>query len=431
MKKNAFLIFLRNIILMAIGFLISVIIARSLGPDEQGKYALFILIPTIIYNLGNMGAGSSVIYLMNHDIDKKFSYLKISLNITYILALINMVVGIIFTYLYFYISQIEYDTKTFIMVIGLIPLLFLNNMYLSIYQSLKMFDKFSLYSIIPKILQLIILTIIIFFADNTIEYTILSLFISNFVILLFSYNEINSILKKNTSSDYKVSTKEFLSYGLKTHLANTITFINYRVDQFLLGIFTSSYSVGIYNIAIIILEKVWSLTNPIITVLFPEMSSMKDSNKRIEMTTKLTRIIMIFNIFVGLTMIIFMKPFIYFTFGKSYEDTVYITNIMIIGILLMSIDKILSNDFSSTGRPDINMKITNITFLVNLILGLIFIPIFGIFGAAISTTISYVVTFLLKVKVYSTKNKVRISDILLVKKHDILFLKSILKKVSK
>ncbi|QYA44587.1 oligosaccharide flippase family protein [Macrococcoides bohemicum] len=428
MKKNAILVFVRNIIIMFLGLLISILIARSLGPDKQGEYALFTLIPTIIYNLGNLGIGSSLIYLVNSNNEKKYEYLNMVLKIIYLLSMLNTLFGGILMYLYFNYSNIDINFKEMLILYLLIPILFLNNILINFFQALKMYKYFSTLSIIPKLIQLILLIGIILFDTNTVLLTIMTFLISNFISIILSLSSIYKVMEKIPKSNEKINVREIFEYGLKNHLANTITFVNYRFDQFMLGIFTNTYQIGIYNIAIIIVEKIWAITTPITTVLFPELSSIKAKDERLKITTKVTRILFVSNIILGLLCYAFMPIFIKLIFGKEYIQSIEVINILLIGILLMSIDKIISNDFASIGKAEINLRVTNITFIINMVLGFILIPTFGMKGAAFSTTISYIVTFFMKIKVFKKYNDLKYSDIFLLTKKDLLFLKDILKK---
>lgn len=427
MKRHTLLIFIRNIILLFIGFLISVIIARTLGPELQGKYAIYILIPTLLYNLGNLGIGSSAIYILNNDFENRYSYLVFLKKFIILLAFINTFIGAIFIFMYFHFSNTNASLIEIVLIVCLIPLLLINNIILYIFQALRNYNQYSFNSILPKIIQLLLLILIILFGNNTLFLTLLIFLISNILATLYSIyklaESVNAMEKKYSNIDIKY----VVLYGLKTHLANTVTFINYRLDQLLIGLLINSYSVGVYNVAVIISEKIWSLTNPIITILFPEMSRIQNNDVRVNLTCRLSRLIAFSNIFIGLTFFLFMKYFIDFTFGKEYQEAVLITNVLLIGILLMNIDKILSNYFASIGKPEINMGITNITLISNFILALSFIPFWGIIGAAASTSLAYLITFLLKVRKFKVYNKLNYKEILIINKSDFNYLKNIFK----
>ncbi len=411
--------------LMLLGFLISIIIARSLGPEIQGKYALFILTPTLLYNLGNLGIGSSTVYLLNNEKEKQYSYLKFILKLTLVMALVNTIIGTIIAVIYFNFASINFSSYELIVVSLLTPILLINNIMLFIFQALKRFDLFSFNSVLPKLIQIFLLLIVICFFNNNLILSLLIFISSNFLSLMYALFVLKKILKRIPKTYEKINKKMVLTYGLKTHLANTITLVNYRLDQLLIGFFINSYSVGIYNVAVIIVEKVWSLTNPLITVLFPEMASMKNLNERKEITCKITRILNFFNMFIGVGFLIVMKPLIILSFGQEYESAILIANILLIGILAMNIDKVLSNDIASLGKPEINMRITNMTFVLNLLLALILLPKFGLIGAAIATTSSYFITLLLKIKAYAKIYSIKYREMLIITKTDFKYLISL------
>ena len=58
---NSTLTVLRQVIGIVIGVFSAMIIARILGADGQGKYALIILLPNMFYTLFNVGVPASTV----------------------------------------------------------------------------------------------------------------------------------------------------------------------------------------------------------------------------------------------------------------------------------------------------------------------------------------------------------------------------------
>ena len=68
MKKGVFhnsvLTLIRLALSIALGLLATMIIARDLGAEGQGKYTLAILLPTLLYTLLNSGLSTSTVYFI-------------------------------------------------------------------------------------------------------------------------------------------------------------------------------------------------------------------------------------------------------------------------------------------------------------------------------------------------------------------------------
>ena len=92
---------------------------------------------------------------------------------------------------------------------------------------------------------------------------------------------------------------------------------------------------------------------------------------------------------------------------------------MIPGVVIFSLGKVLANDFTGRGYPEINTYIALLVALTNFGLNIWLIPIYyGIKGAALATSVSYILDTCIKSVVFSIKNKVSILDIFLIKMSD-------------
>jgi Na+-driven multidrug efflux pump len=72
------------------------------------------------------------------------------------------------------------------------------------------------------------------------------------------------------------------------------------------------------------------------------------------------------------------------------------------GIVLISGTRVLANDISARGRPELNMYTAWLILIINIVANLLLIPHFGIEGAAIASTIAYTANSFAKLVQYSS-----------------------------
>ncbi len=94
-----------------------------------------------------------------------------------------------------------------------------------------------------------------------------------------------------------------------------------------------------------------------------------------------------------------------------------------IGILMLSVSIILSSFFSGIGKPVHNAIGSGIGLIFTIVLGLLFIPRFGITGAGIVASISYSVSTLYQFIVFIRYSKLKASDFLL-KKEELIMIRN-------
>ena len=104
-----------------------------------------------------------------------------------------------------------------------------------------------------------------------------------------------------------------------------------------------------------------------------------------------------FALIVPLVLIIFSfsKLFLRLLFGEQYVVGATSLQILVISMVFLMIFTITANVFGGLGKPKISMKINLFGASVNLILNIIFIPIYGIVGAAVTSLISYFLIMIL------------------------------------
>ena len=93
-------------------------------------------------------------------------------------------------------------------------------------------------------------------------------------------------------------------------------------------------------------------------------------------------------------------------------------------MISISGNRILTGDLSGRGRLKGKMLIIIGGLVLNTILNILWIPRFGIQGAAWATSISYTINFLLILFLYTKISGNKINDIIFIKKSDFKYYKN-------
>ena len=100
---------------------------------------------------------------------------------------------------------------------------------------------------------------------------------------------------------------------------------------------------------------------------------------------------------------------------------------MSFGIIAVAVNSMLSHFFSGTGRPYINTIGSVIGLVLTLSLGLILIPSYGIYGAAITASLSYLASLIFQFIAFTAITKTTVSEYF-IKKADFRFIIEELRK---
>ncbi len=416
---NSVLTLIRQVLSIVFGLLATMIIARVLGAEGQGKYTLAILLPTLLYTLLNSGLSSSTVYFIGKGKYTDDEVYSTNLLSSLLLSAFSMIFGgviVLFFKEYFFEGL---ASQLLLYTLMILPLIFLQRNLQTIFQGKEEFEKFNLIVILNQFGLLFFSFLFLYVLDLGLTGAIFSFASSQMLMLFASFyflrQSFGLLLPKKYSIQY---LKEGFTFGLKGHLSNILSFINYRVDMFLIAYFIDDVAVGIYSIAVLLVERVWLVSQSVSTVLFARVANLNTDLEKNRFTSLAARNTFFITFLGGLFLAIFSHWIIVILFGDEYVNSIIPFLFMIPGVVIFSLGKVLANDFTGRGYPEINTYIAFVVALTNFGLNIWLIPAYGIKGAALATSSSYILDTCIKSVVFSIKNKVSILDIFLIKISD-------------
>ena len=187
--------------------------------------------------------------------------------------------------------------------------------------------------------------------------------------------------------------------------------------------------IGIYSVGVALAEKVWLIPDAIKDILLSRLC--KNSGRGEEEVARVIRI----NLAVTVAAIIFTafvsKPFVDLVYGAEYSGADVITIIMLAGVIGMIFYKMVYAYNVPLGKRAINMTFLGVAAVANVVGNLIFIPMFGIYGAALTSVISYTLCGLCFLVYFKFVSGVPLRRMLSIQKEDILLVKELLGKLKK
>lgn len=185
-------------------------------------------------------------------------------------------------------------------------------------------------------------------------------------------------------------------FGTKVFLSVAIAELNTRVDIIMLGYFTNDTLVGIYSIAAMCAEGIAMLITPLRDNLNPLLAKYYASNERqklrdiIHKTKISVYSLMIFVVLVSL----FVFPVVVGQFLEPEQamNSFVVFAILLAGIAVASGYLPISLLLSQSGFPWQQTQLRVMIVLTNIALNIWMIQTYGIWGAAIATSLTYVMT---------------------------------------
>ncbi|MBC8062345.1 MAG: polysaccharide biosynthesis C-terminal domain-containing protein [Clostridiaceae bacterium] len=386
MIKKILSTFSTNIVVVLMGFGLSMIIAKGLGPDGYGTYNYVQLAPTTLYAAMSLGYFSETIYFLkksNYSIKDIFIasiWVFIILAIAEItcITLIHMVIpveSLLFVLVFIIIINFNNFLMPFLFGIGKIGVR--NKMYL-INSGISFIGIFINYTFFRK------------------SFTIVSVFsmqiLANSIIIIIGLYEIKKTFKEkmNFWSGRSIQVvKSVINLSKYEYVSNLANYLNYRIDQWVILYVLGRYQLGIYALAISLVEKFWLLPDTISTIIYPEVSERNDYKSITKNIDKMLFYIITLGMIGWAISLIILEPLVNIFFGNKFIQSAIIIKIIFPVIVLFSAQKIIAAFFCGLGRQDLRLKASVLSMVLNAICNIFMIPRLGIYGAALSSVISY------------------------------------------
>lgn len=388
--------FSTKILLIIIGTGLSIIIARTLGPEGRGQYTTAAAFVAIIVQFGNLGIQASNTYYVAKD-KTIFRYLLgNSILVSGIVSLIVLIGIIIILNIRATLIPI---TGTFLSIAVItIPISIANLLFQNLLIGLQDIRSYNLIELITKLIGIVVTVMIVLMNLITAEaiYSVsLVTAIISFVWLLIKLLSHSKLIKRSERLlAFSISIfRNSFAYGIKAYLANFFAFLVFRADILMIKNFLGDAAVGLYSISVSMADLIYMLPVTIASILFPKLAAVnntEDKWKVCKKTAKHTVYIMVFICAVGA---IFAKPAVTILYGNAFEPAIPSFLILLPGIFAMSITSIISSFNASIGFPISVVILYLITSIINIVLNSYLIQLFGINGAALSSTLCYIISF--------------------------------------
>lgn len=391
---------------------INVIIARVLGSDGKGTYALLTLLSATITQVINLGLGQAAIFYLGQ---KVYSARMIANN----LFSMTFVIGVPITILmalslpwYGHIILNGVPSDLVLVIIILIPLVLGRNYVEYILMALQDFTRYNLLNLLDLGIRLLFLAILLTLGTGQ-SGVVSAIVVSTILSLAIGWYWLDQKVGRLHIKVQLDLMKRFTSYGLRSYFSGFMSYLNLRFDQFLVGIFLGIGQVGIYSVAVTVAELGLKLANIVTKVLFAQVSSL-DQERAFIITGRTMRTTTTLGALTVGLLLISGSWLIQLLFGAQFQNATSALWLLLPGTLMLNISQILQSDLAGRGKPEIGTYANALSLIITLIGDIWLIPLWGIKGAALSSSVAYMVGALVVLSVYLRLSRQTLRQVLWV-----------------
>ena len=399
------------------GFILIPILTKNLGAFDYGIWSQIKVTLALIGPLVFFGLNDALIRFLTGTKNEK----KINVEVS-TAALFLFISGIFFTLLIFIFS--EQLSLVLLKTVAVAPffkiaslLLFLRSVSGLFRAVFRFKQKYGLYSFSTVLLAAADIILVSFFLLKGMGLRgVLAGFISAQVItFVFTF-----ILSKKFYSFVKPSfgsLKNYLSYGTPLIFIPLFHWIFQVGDQYILGYYHGGSVVGLYALAYSLSYVLRTLATPILTILQTSITAawnQKDIKSFRTYFRYSYKYLFLILIPAGFGIISLSKPIILIISTEEFLLAAKILPILVIGILLFTFVHLSNMLLRIEKKTKAIRNIFLFLALCNIILNLILVPLYSLYGAAIATLITFIFAAVYSIYIIK-KNKMALMPFFLAK----------------
>ena len=383
-----------RVLTLVLGLGTSIILARVLGLEGKGIYALAVLLPSLIVTFGNLGIGPATVYYVARRDFRRQEILGNNVLLSLVIGGLGLLAGLVLVFFFREIVFSGIASRYLLLALVLVPVQIFSSYVRYMLLGAQRIKEFNYVQIAHSVAFLALVALALLGLRAGITGAILAGLITWLVVDALVFHLARTVaggidLKLNTAYVKRAAT-----YGVQAHLSNILGFLNYRVDIFLVNGFLGPAAVGLYSVGVGLVEKLWMVSQAASTVLFPRVAAESDEQRRKEFTPLVARTVLWISALGALALAFLSHWIVLLLYSEVFLPAVGALQALLIGIVILSSWRVLANDIAGRGFPRLNIYTGLAAVATNVALNFLWIPRYGIVGAAWASTVSYTVSFL-------------------------------------
>ena len=380
---------------------LSIIIARNLRAENYGIYVFIISVVTLLGIPTKVGLSALIVReTVKYQLNKKWSYLHGLLTVVNIFVIsFSILIAIITASVAWWLWGEEQNVKTITLFWALLslPLIAFANIRGATLRGLgKIIQGLLPNEIVYPLVMLLLFGAALWLGNQltpvvAIQYRIIAATVA-FVVGIFMLSR--ALPKKIFQTKRVYKLKIWGASLLSLSLFQGLKIANSEFMFVIIGFLSSAENVGLYKVAnsgsllVMFGQLTINATLAPQIVKFYNVHKIKNLQRIITLTT---RFVVVISLPVALVFVFFSEQLIEFLFGSEYRAAGIALTILALGQLLNTLVGPAMLVLNMTGHEKMNVKGIILALVLNIVLSLILIPLYGLVGAAIAAATSLTV----------------------------------------
>jgi O-antigen/teichoic acid export membrane protein len=411
--NGAFSNFIIQLLGILFGYLVIFLISHFYGSKGLGIFTLTFAVANVFILVGKGGFDTSIVKFISEGI--KSDKHNIKSTYTYILLMctpLNILLTLAMFMLSPFIANHLFKNNDLIPFLQIMSFVILPISLRSINaNAFRGFQKIKTYSILQNVLIhfFFILGILIINAYvNEIKYLLFSYLLSSWIVFIISNRIWFEHIKSEVGGATSQTIKSILKISTPMLVTSSLMLVITWSDSLMLGYFCTEEDVGVYSVAMKISTSSLIVFMAFNSILAPKVAKFYSHYEFVLLNSlvKSTRRLVIYISIPSSILLIIVTPYLLNLFGEDFDASYSPFLILMIGMIIKNILGVSECVLQMTNKQKSVAYISFLGVIFNVFLNVYFIPLYGVDGAAIASTISVVsMQILFYIKDSSRRNK--------------------------
>lgn len=210
--------------------------------------------------------------------------------------------------------------------------------------------------------------------------------------------------------------RRMVRYGLKYNILMAAATLVLRADLLIVNSFRGPAEAGVYALASQSALLLLLLPNVIGSLLFPRVARLHDTEGEVSSVVARHTAFVMLLVCLAAVPACFALPVLY---GEAFADAPVQFLILLPGAYLLGLEMVLVQHFVGTGLPRMVLGFWLATLAVGVLLNLALVPRFGARGAALASSVSYTLIFVLVAFYFGRKTNKSFRSMLLISRPEL------------
>ena len=236
---------------------------------------------------------------------------------------------------------------------------------------------------------------------------------------IFSFVWIGRYLAPLSMRTSGQTLREQIGFAAKSGSISLADFLNLRVDVFVVSMMLHARSLGIYSLAVATGEMMWQLSRPLVWSTVGRIAK-AERDSAIALTAKVTRNILVLEIAAGIVLFFIAPRVVTLVYGPAFRESGEIIRWLLPGVVIYAAHGMLGYFIMvKEGRPLTVFSIQVGSVIACAAITYTTIGRYGLIGAALATSVTYIVAALLKAAFFLRLTQSSPASIMVLRREDI------------